>query len=51
MSEFSMMTQGSDWRISYSLLALGMILLGWATWVTLVRILDKRLTRQARTGS
>lgn len=51
MSEFSMMTQGSDWRISYSLLTLGMILLGWATWVTLVRILDKRLTRQTRARS
>lgn len=49
MSEFTMMTRDVDWRISYSLLALGMVLLGWATWVALVRILDKRQTRQAKT--
>jgi magnesium transporter len=48
MSEFSMMTQGIDWKISYSLLTLGMILLGWATWVALVRILDKRPTKLAQ---
>jgi magnesium transporter len=48
MSEFSMMTQGIDWKISYSLLTLGMILLGWVTWVALVRILDKRPTKLAK---
>jgi magnesium transporter len=48
MSEFSMMTQGIDWKISYSLLTLGMIVLGWATWVALVRILDKRPTKLAQ---
>jgi magnesium transporter len=48
MSEFSMMTQGIDWRVSYALLVGGMAVLGWATWVALVRILDKRQTRQAR---
>jgi magnesium transporter len=46
MSEFSMMTHGIDWRISYLLLTLGMVVLGWATWVGLVRILDKRQTKQ-----
>jgi magnesium transporter len=51
MSEFGMMTQGVDWRISYALLVGGMALLGWATWVALVRILDKRQTRQAKAGS
>ena len=51
MSEFSMMTHGVDWKVSYSILTLGMILLGWATWVTLVRMLDKRLTRQERARS
>ena len=39
---------GIDWRISYALLVGGMALLGWATWVALVRILDKRQTRQAK---
>jgi magnesium transporter len=51
MSEFSMMTHGIDWRISYALLAGGMALLGWITWVALVWILDKRQVRQARAGS
>ena len=49
MSEFTMMTRDIDWRISYSLLALGMVLLGWATWLALVRILDKRQAWQAKT--
>ena len=37
-----------NWRISYSLLALGMVLLGWATWVALVRILHKRQAPQTK---
>jgi magnesium transporter len=49
MSEFSMMTHGIDWRISYALLTLGMVGLGWATWVVLVQILDKRQTKPGRT--
>jgi len=48
MSEFTMMTRDVDWRISYSLLALGMVLLGWATWVALVRILHKRQALQTK---
>lgn len=48
MSEYSMMTQGIDWRISYALLVAGMALLGWATWVVLVQILDKRPTMRAK---
>ncbi len=31
MSEFSMMTSGIDWRISYSLFAVAMMLIGWLT--------------------
>ena len=46
MSEFTMMTKDIDWRVSYSLLTLVMVLLGWATWAVLVRVLDKRQTRQ-----
>jgi magnesium transporter len=48
MSEFSMMTRNIDWKISYAVLTLGMIVLGWVTWVMLVRMLDKRQPRQAR---
>jgi len=46
MSEFTMMTHGIDWRISYSLFSVAMVVLGWLTWVVLVRVLDKRLTKQ-----
>ncbi|HEX9005774.1 MAG TPA: CorA family divalent cation transporter, partial [Bacteroidota bacterium] len=31
MSEFSMMTQGFDWRISYGLFAVAMVVIGWFT--------------------
>jgi len=46
MSEFTMMTKEIDWRLSYSLLSIGMVLLGWITWAALVRILDKREPRR-----
>jgi magnesium transporter len=49
MSEFSMMTQGVDWRISYAVLVLGMAGLGWATWVAIVKWLDRRPMRRPRT--
>jgi len=31
MSEYSMMTQGIDWKISYALVCIAMIMIGWAT--------------------
>jgi magnesium transporter len=42
MSEFSMMTQGIDWRISYSLFGVSMVALGWGSWHVLVRLLEKK---------
>jgi magnesium transporter len=42
MSEFSMMTNGVSWKLSYALFIVGMIALGWLTWVVLVRFLRKR---------
>ena len=51
MSEFSLMTKGVDWRIAYSLLGVGMVLLGWATWKVLVRIIDKRQRRIRRVSA
>jgi len=42
MSEYSMMTQGIDWRISYSLFSLAMIMLGWITWWRVVKAVDQR---------
>jgi len=46
MSEFSMMTQGIDWRISYSLFGISMVALGWGSWHALVRVLEKRHRRK-----
>ena len=58
MSEFSMMTQGLDWRLSYGLLCIGMVLVGWLT-AWLLRHMHvgrggggkKRLGRLGRRGS
>ncbi len=41
MSEFSVMTQGIDWRISYSLFTLGMLFFGWLTWLLVIRIIER----------
>lgn len=41
MSEFTMMTGGVDWRISYALFCLGMVALGWATWLFMKRVVDR----------
>lgn len=38
MSEWTMMTQAVDWRISYLLLVLGMAVLGWGTWILMKRM-------------
>jgi magnesium transporter len=49
MSEFSMMTHGVDWRVSFALLVLAMAAIGWGTWVAIVKWLDMRPVRRART--
>lgn len=41
MSEYSVITKSLDWRISYSAFFLGMAVLGWLTWLFLVRSLDR----------
>ena len=38
MSEFSMMTHGIDWKVSYSLFSVAMLLIGWLTWFVLARL-------------
>ena len=48
MSEFSMMTQSVDWRISYSLFGLAMVALGWGSWHMLVQVLERRPRREGR---
>ena len=41
MSEFTTLTHGIDWRISYSLFMLAMVVLGWLTWSFLVRKIER----------
>ncbi len=40
MSEYTMMTAGVGWRVAYFALAVGMLALGWVTWI-LVRRIDR----------
>jgi magnesium transporter len=42
MSEFTMMTGGMDWKISYSLFLIAFGALGWLTWFLLIRFINKR---------
>jgi magnesium transporter len=41
MSEFSVMTQGIDWRISYPAFTLAIAVLGWLTWWWVVKVIDR----------
>lgn len=46
MSEFSMMTQGIPWPLSYGLFTIGLFLVAYATFV-LLRVMEKREHQQA----
>jgi magnesium transporter len=46
MSEFTMMTQGVDWKVAYAVLTIGMAICGWATYVALVRFFDRGQSRR-----
>ena len=41
MSEWTMMTQGVDWRISYTLFCAGMAVFGWLTWIVVRRVIER----------
>jgi magnesium transporter len=47
MSEYSMMTQGIPWPIAYALFTIGLVLIGWLTFVGL-RLFERYKIRQAR---
>jgi magnesium transporter len=49
MSEFSMMTQGIPWPVSYSIFTIGMILIGWITFVCLRYFGNHRIKSNATT--
>jgi len=46
MSEFSVMTSGTDWRLAYGLFGAAMVLLGWVTWRVLQRVIDPERARR-----
>ncbi|MFZ1731326.1 MAG: magnesium transporter CorA family protein [Bacteroidota bacterium] len=41
MSEWSMITKGLDWRISYALFMAAMVLFGWITWIVMTRFIAR----------
>jgi magnesium transporter len=41
MSEWSMMTQVLDWRVSYFLFSVGMVALGWITWLLMKKLVER----------
>lgn len=41
MSEWSMMTQGMNWKVSYGLFSAGMVTLGWLTWFVMTRFISR----------
>jgi magnesium transporter len=45
MSEWSMMTSGLDWRLSYLLFSLGMVVFGWGIWMFMQRTIDRGVVR------
>ncbi len=47
MSEYSMMTQGVSWPVSYGLFTVGLVFIGWLTFVGL-RFFERYKVRQAR---
>jgi magnesium transporter len=50
MSEFSMMTQGIDWKLTYGLFSLAMVVIGWLTWIILIRSINKTQRPRRRKG-
>lgn len=51
MSEWSMMTAGLDWRVSYALFCLGMVAVGWGTWVFMRQVIERGTRRRNLAGT
>ncbi|RAU22133.1 magnesium transporter CorA [Paramagnetospirillum kuznetsovii] len=50
MSEFSMMTQGIPWPVSYSAFTIVMLLVGWATYAILKRVEKRKVKPKVMPG-
>lgn len=50
MSEWSMMTEGLDWRLSYTLFSLGMVVIGGVTWLLMKKLINRGVARSQATG-
>lgn len=48
MSEWSMMTKDLDWRLSYSLFCVAMLVIGWGTWIFMKRLIDRPVKSAAQ---
>lgn len=46
MSEFTMMTEGIDWRVSYALFSLAMVVLGCTMWIFVKKVIERRVSRR-----
>jgi magnesium transporter len=45
MSEWSMITAGLDWRVSYGLFCLGTMVLGWGIWTFMRKVVERGVAR------
>jgi magnesium transporter len=41
ISEWSMMTRGLDWRLSYALFCFGMVVFGWGIWLFVKKLINR----------
>jgi len=48
MSEWSMMTSGLDWRVSYAIFIVAMVALGWVTWLFVRRVIIEKIGGERR---
>jgi hypothetical protein len=52
MSEWSMMTKTLDWKLSYPLFCLAMVMVGLGTWLFMKKVIDRGVVRpQAEPGN
>jgi magnesium transporter len=48
MSEYSAITHGINWHVSYGIFSLAMLAIGWVTWWWLVKILERNQNRKQK---